>query len=170
MIKKRRGNADYFKVSNQVKREKTIALIRDAVSLMNETNDILDIKTVSQKTKEIDIEGKGVSEATFRKKDLVHIQSLMLELGIGKYQKIKLSKSSIDLTLSENIIDLQKEQKKMQKKILDYQNMLKSTKSKLTQVLIENEELRVKIYEIEMNIKFHNKLKARNNIQDIKIL
>lgn len=97
MVKKGRGNADYFKATNQAKKEKTITLIRDAVSLMNETNDMLEIKAVSQKTKEIDLNSKGVSEATFRKKDLEHIQSLMLELGIGKYGKIKVSQTSHEI-------------------------------------------------------------------------
>jgi len=164
MIKKGRGNADYFKATNQAKKEKTITLIRDTVSLMNETNDMLDIKAVSQKTKEIDPNSKGVSEATFRKKDLEHIQSLMLELRIGKYGKIKVSQTSNEITLSEQILQLQKENKKVLQQITDYKKMLKTTKSKLDQVLLENEELRVKIYEMEMNQKIKNKLEGVNNL------
>lgn len=163
MIKKGRGNADYFKATNQAKKEKTITLIRDAVSLMNETNEILEIKAVCQKTKEIDPDGKGVSEATLRKKDLEHIQSLMLELGIGKYGKIKVSQSSQEITLSEQILQLQKENKKALQQIIDYKKMLKTTKSKLDQVLLENEELRVKIYEMQMNAKIKSKLESVNN-------
>ena len=41
---------------------------------------------MSEKTKEIDPKGKGVSEASFRNKALEHIQSVMIELGIGKYE------------------------------------------------------------------------------------
>jgi hypothetical protein len=165
MVKKGRGNADYFKATNQAKKEKTITLIRDAVSLMNETNDMLDIKAVSQKTKEIDLDGKGVSEATFRKKDLEHIQSLMLELGIGKYGKIKISQNSAEINLTEQVLKFQRENKKMKKTLSEYNKKLKNMKLKLDQVLLENEELRLKIYEMEMNEKIKNKIPSINNIK-----
>lgn len=164
MVKKGRGNADYFNATNLVKKEKTTMLIREAVSLMNETNEILEIKAVSQKTKEIDSEKKGVSEATFRKKDLEHIQLLMLELGIGKYGKIKVSQTSQEITLSQHILELQKENKKALQQILDYKKMLKTSKSKLENILIENEELRVKIYEMEMNEKIKHHVNGVNNL------
>lgn len=163
MIKKGRGNADYFKTTDQAKREKTVTLIRDAVSLMNETNEMLEIKAVSQKTKEIDPTRKGVSEATLRKKDLEHIQSLMLELGIGKYGKLKVSQSFQEITLSEQILQLQKENKKALQQLIDLKKILKITKSKLDQTLFENEELRVKIYEMQMNEKIRYQVKAINN-------
>jgi len=165
MLKKGRGNADYFKATNQAKKEKTLNLIRDAVSLMNETNDILEIKAVSQKTKEMDPDGKGVSEATFRKKDLEHIQSLMLELRIGKYGKIKISQNSAEINLTEQVLKLQRENKKMEKTLSEYNKKLKNTKLKLDQVLLENEELRLKIYEMEMNEKIKNKISSINNLK-----
>lgn len=162
MVKKTRGNAEYFKATNQAKKENTVNLIREAVLLMNETNEILDIKAVSQKTKELDPDGKGVSEATFRKKDLVHIQTLMHEHRIGKYAKIKVG--AIGENIADQILELQKENKKIEKILTEYKITLKNTKNKLEHLVLENEELRGKVYEMEMNEKINQKLKIANNL------
>jgi hypothetical protein len=161
-----RGNPKQFLEKNKLKRENTLLLIRQAVSIMNETGDILDIKSVSLKTKEIDTNNKGVGEATFRKKDLVHIQSLMIELGIGKYGRIRVKESSNEIILSDQLILEKKANEKLNKIIIQQKKKIKDLKSIVEKTTVDNEELRVKIYEMEMNNKILNQVKPSNNLSN----
>jgi len=158
-----RGNPNQFTEKNKLQRANTISLIRQAVSIMNETGDILDIKSVSLKTKEIDLKKKGISEATFRKKDLEHIQSIMIELGIGKYGRIKISESSNEIALSEQLILEKKLNEKLNKTITQQKKRIKDLKDIVKNTIIENEELRVRIYEMEMNTKILYQVRSVNN-------
>ncbi len=159
-----RGNPNQFTKKNKIQRENTISLIRQAVSIMNETGDILDIKSVSLKTKELDSKKKGISEATFRKKDLEHIQSIMIELGIGKYGRIKISESSNEIALSEQLILEKKVNEKLNKSITQQKKKIKDLKNIVENTIIENEELRVRLYEMEMNNKILGQVKPLNNL------
>lgn len=160
MIKKR-GNPNLYQHS-QEKKENTIKLIQQAVNLLEENFEIKTIKAVSLKTKEIDFQKKGVSEATFRNKELKHIQNLMVELKIGKYES--LNSLSTEIEIAGQLLRAKKDIKKKDIELQKIKQQKKNLTKKVDALIIENEELRTVIYEIEMKVQMRINLRARNNI------
>ncbi|AHJ13034.1 hypothetical protein [Sulfurospirillum multivorans] len=164
MIKKR-GNPNLNQHAHE-KKENTISLIRQAILLLEENFEIKTIQAVSAKTKEIDPRKKGVSEAAFRNKELEHIQSLMIELRIGKYES--LSVTSTELEIAEQLFQVKKEIKKKDEELQKIKDQKKKLSRKIETLTIENEELRVVIYEIEMKAKMKKNIQFENNINLLK--
>lgn len=159
-----RGNPNQFKEKNILKREKTINLIRTAVYLLNETGEVLDVTNVSSKTKELDPDKKGISSQTFYKKDLKHIQDLMYELRIGPFKNIKISQESEDVDLTKEIIKLNKIIEKLNKTIKEKNMRITKLKKNIEEKLTENDELRIKVFELEMKDKMKSIFNQVNNI------
>lgn len=158
-----RGNPKQFDEKNRLQRLNTINLIKEAVDLLNETGEILDINTVSDKTKEIDPINKGISKAAFYNKKLTHIQNIMMELRIGPFKSLKVSESPEDVDLANEIIKLNKEKEKLNKIISEKETRIKKLKEKIEKIYIENDELRIKIYEIELINKIKTPFNQANN-------
>jgi len=105
------GNPKLSEIAKS-RKERTEYLIREAVRQLENTFEMKSVKAVVAKTKEIDETGKGISEATFRNKELVHIQSLMIELRIGKYEAIAVSSSVQERSMADELLNIKKELKK----------------------------------------------------------
>jgi len=159
----KRGNPNLNKNAEQ-RRENTQSLIRQAVKSLEENYEIKSIHAVSTKTKELDPTEKGVSEASFRNKELEHIQSLMLELRIGRYEAISVSTSGEDISLTDQLLQIKKELNKKSIEIKKLKQNKKKLNEKVDELVIENEELKTAIYEIEMKSKMSLNFKATNNI------
>lgn len=158
---KTRGNPNLYQHS-QEKKENTIRLIQQAVKLLEENFEIKTIQAVSVKTKEIDPRKKGISEATFRNKELKHIQDLMLELRIGKYKS--LNSFSTETEIAGQLLQAKKNLKKKDIELQKIKQQKKNLIKKIDAITIENEELRTVIYEIEMKVHMRVNLRAKNNI------
>ncbi len=145
------------------RREHTEYLIREAARLLEESFEIKSIKAMSQKTKEIDPKEKGVSVASFNSKKLTHIQALMIELGIGKYEAIRVSSSESENELADQLLEAKKEIKKKDTE----NNKLKQQKKRLVKKvevqLVELEELRAVIYEMDLRKNMRKELSPINN-------
>lgn len=113
-----RGNPNLNKdAENRI--EHTKYLIRQAAKLLDESFEIKSVKAMSQKTKEIDPKKKGLSEASFKNKELKHIQSLMIELGIGKYEAIRVSAVESENILADQLLVAKKEIKKKIRRLIN---------------------------------------------------
>jgi len=157
-----RGNPHLNKNADQ-RRNRTCNLIREASKLLDESFEIKSPKNIHLKTKEIDPKGKGVSEATFNNKELDHIQSLMIELGIGKYEAIKVSGGESENELANQLLEAKKELKKKDTVITKFKKQKKQFVKKIDEQLAEIEELRTVIYEMELRQKMRKELSPINN-------
>lgn len=115
------------------------------------------------KTIEIDPEGKGVSVAAFNNKELNHVQALMIELGIGKYEAIKVSSGESENLLADQLLEAKKEIKKKDTVITKVKKQKKQLVKKNEELLLENEELRTVIYEMNLRQKMRKELNPINN-------
>ena len=157
-----RGNPNLNK--NAAERKKhTEYLIREAAKLLDESFEIKSIKNMSQKTKEIDPKGKGLSETSFRDKNLTHIQELMIELGIGKYEAIKVTSTRSENDLADQLLEAKKEIKKRDDQISKLDKQKKRLVRKVEELSIENEELRTVIYEKDLRQNMRKELNPINN-------
>ncbi len=145
------------------RKERTEYLIREAVRQLENTFEMKSIPAVSEKTKEIDKTGKGISQPSFRNKELVHIQSLMIELGIGKYEAITVSSSVIERSMADELIMIKKELKKKDDEVKKIKDKNKKLKDKVIEITSSNEELRTVIYEMEFKQKMKINFTPKNN-------
>lgn len=158
----KRGNPHLNKNANE-RRDRTCNLIRQAAKLLDESFEIKSPKNMHLKTKEIDPEEKGVSVATFNNKELDHVQSLMIELGIGKYEAIRVSDGESENELADQLLEAKKVLKKKDAEITKLKKRKKQLVKKNDELLIENEELRTLIYELELRQKMRKELSPINN-------
>lgn len=158
----KRGNPNLNKDAEQ-RKEKTISLIRQAVKSLEQNHEIKSIPAVSLKTKELDPKSIGLSEASFRNKNLEHIQSLMLELRIGKYEGLTVAAAEKDTDIANQLLQAKKELEKKNKEIKKLRNDKKQLGAKIDELFVENEELRTAIYEIEMRFRMRVNLHVVNN-------
>jgi len=149
------GNPKLAEIAKS-RKERTKCLIREAVRQLENSFEIKSIPVVSEKTIEIDETGKGIGQASFRNKELVHIQSLMIELGIGKYGDIAVSSSVQDGSMADELIMIKKELKKKDDEV-------KKIKDKVIEMTSDNEELRTAIYEMEFKQKMKIIITPKNN-------
>ena len=157
-----RGNPNLKKNAAE-RREHTEYLIREAAKKLEESFEIKSHEAMSQKTKEIDPKEKGVSVSSFRNKELTHIQDLMIELGIGKYEALRVSSSESENELADQLLEAKKEIKKKDTE----NNKLKQQKKRLVKKvevqLVELEELRAVIYEMDLRKNMRKELSPINN-------
>lgn len=158
----KRGNPN-LNSNAQERKNRTINLIRKAVKSLEDNYEIKGIKEVSAKTKEIDPNDKGVSEATFRNKELEHIQSLMLELRIGKYEALSVGTSEKESEIADQLLKAKKEIEKKDKEIKKLRQNKKKLNTKIDELVIDNKELRAVIYELDMKNRLKMDFKAINN-------
>ncbi|MDP2849486.1 MAG: hypothetical protein Q8O20_00275 [Sulfuricurvum sp.] len=158
----KRGNPNLNKDAEQ-KKERATSLIRQAVKSLEQNHEIKSIPAVSAKTKELDPAGKGLSEASFRNKELEHIQSLMLELRIGKYEGLSVATAEKDTDIADQLLQAKKELEKKDKEIKKLKQNKKQLNEKINVLFIENEELRTAMYEVEMKFRISNPFKVANN-------
>ncbi len=158
----KRGNPNLNKDA-QARRERTESLIRQAAKALDENYEIKSDANMSAKTKELDPKGKGVSVATFRNKELVHIQSLMIELHIGKYEALTIGCSDSDTELADQLLQVKKELNKKNKEVKKLKQDKKNQRVKIDSLSVENEELRTVIYEMEMKSKMKLYFNGVNN-------
>lgn len=158
----KRGNPLLNKNADQ-RRNRTCNLIREAAKLLDETFEIKSPKNMHLKTIEIDPEGKGVSVAAFNNKELNHVQALMIELGIGKYEAIKVSSGESENLLADQLLEAKKEIKKKDTVITKVKKQKKQLVKKNEELLLENEELRTVIYEMNLRQKMRKELNPINN-------
>ena len=156
------GNPKLNEIAKK-RRERTEYLIRQAVKQLENTFEIKSIKAVAAKTKEIDEAGKGISEASFRNKDLTHIQTLMIELRIGKYESIAVSSSLQERSMADELLSIKKEMKKKEIEIKKIKERNKKLKDKVKELTSSNEELRTAIYEMEFKRKMKISFTPKNN-------
>ncbi|MCL4432038.1 MAG: hypothetical protein M1300_06940 [Epsilonproteobacteria bacterium] len=159
----KRGNPNLNNNAEQ-KKERTKSLIREAVKLLEENFEIKSIPAVSEKTKEIDPSGKGLSEAAFRNKELEHVQELMRELGIGKYEGLKVGGSEDEAELADLLLQVKKELDKANKMIAELKKQKKKLSEKIDKLVIDNEELRGANYELQMKTRLKMDFKVGNNM------
>ena len=157
-----RGNPN-LNINASKKKERTISLIRQAAKSLEERFEIKSPKAMSEETKKIDPKGKGVSEASFRNKALKHIQSLMIELGIGKYEALRVSSTESENILADQLIEAKKEIKKKDTEINKLKQQKKRLLKNVDELSIDNEELRAVIYEKDLRQKMRGKLSPINN-------
>ncbi|MDM5271207.1 hypothetical protein PGH07_03370 [Sulfurovum sp. zt1-1] len=160
----KRGNPNLNKNALE-RRKRTESLIRQAVKSLEANHEIKSIPSVSARTKELDTNSKGVSEASFRNKNLEHIQSLMIELRIGKFEAITVGDSESDAELADQVLQLKKELKKKNEEIKKLKQDKKKQSVTIDIITIENEELRAVNYEMEMKSKmklYFNEVNNRN--------
>jgi len=156
------GNPKLSEIAKS-RKERTEYLIRKAVRQLENSFEIKSIKAVSEKTKEIDETGKGISQASFRNKKLEHVQSLMLELGIGKYEALSLSSSTQEHSMADELLNIKKELKKKDVEIKKIKERNKKLKDEVNEMISSNEELRTAIYEMEFKEKMKIKFTPKNN-------
>ena len=145
------------------RKEHTKYLIREAAKLLEECFEIKSIKNMSKKTKDIDPKEKGVSVASFNSKKLTHIQSLMIELGIGKYEAIKVSSTESENMLADQLLEAKKEIKKQGTEINKMKQQKKRLVKKVETLSIDNEELRTVAYERDLRKNMKKELSPINN-------
>lgn len=145
------------------RKEHTEYLIREAAKLLDECFEIKSIKNMSDKTKDIDKKGRGLSEASFRDKELTHIQSLMIELGIGKYEAIKVSCTESENILADQLLEAKKVIKKQDTEINKMKQQKKRLIKKVEALSIDNEELRGVVYEMNLCENMRKELRPINN-------
>ncbi|QOP44184.1 hypothetical protein FJR45_09610 [Sulfurimonas sediminis] len=156
------GNPKLSEIAKS-RKERTEYLIREAVRQLENTFEMKSIKAVAAKTKEIDETGKGISEATFRNKELVHIQSLMIELRIGKYEAIAVSSSVQERSMADELLNIKKELKKKELEMKKIKERNKKLKDKVNELTFSNEELRTALYEMEFKQKMKLNFTPKNN-------
>ncbi len=157
-----RGNPN-LNNNAQARREHTQNLIRQAVKLLEESFEIKSIQAVSDKTKELDINKKGVSVASFRNKSLEHIQALMIELGIGKYEAITLSATEEQAAMADQLLEIKKELNKKNNDLKQMKQKNKKLTEKIDELVDDNDELRTAIYEMELKYNMSIGLMQNNN-------
>ena len=145
------------------RREHTEYLIREAAKKLEESFEIKSPEAMSQKTKDIDPKEKGVSVSSFRNKELTHIQDLMIELGIGKYEAIRVSSSESENELADQLLEAKKEIKKNNTEINNLKQHKKRLVKKVEVLSVDNEELRAVIYEMDLRKNMRIELSPINN-------
>lgn len=157
-----RGNPN---LNNNAEERKahTEYLIREAARLLESNFEIKSLKAMSQKTKDIDPKKKGVSVASFKSKKLTHIQDLMIELGIGKYEALRVSSTESENILADQLLEAKKEIKKQDTEINKLKQQKKRLIKKVDELSIDNEELRTVIYEKDLRENMRKELSPINN-------
>ena len=138
ILNKKKGNPQKLKEINLQRRERTINSIRNAI---NELETLGILPTIS-KIMEI----TNLSRGTF---ELIHIKELLQELKIGKYSKLKVPnlKNQIDY---DEYLKIQKELILKEKQIEKQKSLILNLNQKNKNLLEENQELIMKIYELEL--------------------
>ena len=156
------GNPKLAEIAKK-RKVRTEYLIREAVKQLENNFEMKSIKAVAEKTKEIDETSKGISQASFRNKKLEHVQSLMFELGIGKYEALSLSSSVQERSMADDLLNVKKEVRKKDIEIKKIKEKNKLLKDKVNEIASINEELRTAIYEMEFKQKMKISSTPKNN-------
>lgn len=138
MLNRKKGNPNQLKIINEQRKEKTLKLIRSAVEDIKSSGYEVTIQNIMEYT--------SLSRGTF---SLNHIIELLKELKIGKYGKVRIDKELDEINI-EDFIKLEKELSKKEKQIEKQKISLKSLTKKNTELLEENNILRMNIYEIQL--------------------
>lgn len=137
MIKKR-GNPQKLKEINKQRREKTLNSIGNAVGELKSLGFQPTIKRIMEIT--------TLSRGTF---ELDHIKELMIDLKIGKYAKLQIDNPENKIEYDE-YIKLNKEVLLKDKQIEKQKRVIKKLEKQNDENIKENEILRMKIYELQL--------------------
>ncbi len=159
-----RGNKNQFDEINELKRKKSIGLIKQAAEFLKSIGDELTINNMVRETIRLDPLNKGISKSSFQSKKLAHIQEAMQIHGIGKYGKLAIYKPANEIDI-DDIIKIVKDNKKLQKA----NKQLKESKKTLQEEHIVMQKdiklLRGKCIELEMRYRLKtNMLPVNRNI------
>lgn len=87
----------------------------------------------------------------------------MIELGIGKYEAIKVSSTESENILADQLLEAKKEIKKQDIEINKMKQQKKRLVKKVETLSINNEELRGVVYEMDLRENMRKELSPINN-------
>ena len=147
---------------NDDRKQKTIALIIKAVEYLEDNCENRSVSNVSKATKKFDPLGKGVSEAAFRNKSLIHIQDVMEQQRIGPYASLPLTSDQGSVDTAE-FIKLAKDNKALQKKLDEKIETIKNLKKELKKLKVANAILRHETMALHTKLLSNSSIPQSNN-------
>lgn len=138
MQNRKKGNPKKLQEINFQRREKTINSIRKAVEELETLGLIPTITKIMEIT--------NLSRGAF---ELNHIKELLQELKIGKYSKLKVLNKKNEINY-DDYIEIYKKLNSKEKQIEKQKSFIESLNKKNKKLIEENQELMMKIYELEL--------------------